>query len=357
MEEKKEVQVKILSEKPTGKATKEEINHILRTISQGTNFRAALEGIVHAKKGALIVIETDGINAIIDGGFKINSKFSPQKLVELSKLDGAIILSQDMKRITHANVTLYPDKRVSTKETGTRHKAAERTSKMMNTLVVAVSERKGEITIYYKNFKHSLKNVNELLRKVNDRTQIIEKQRELFDANLERLTQFELRNYLSLRRAAIVVQKGRLIEKMSQDLKDLLVEIGSEGIILKTRLKELLANVEKETDLVIKDYTKLDLKKSRILINSLTYDELTDTENIIRALAYEGTTKVEKIRGWRILSKTSLEEADIALLTKELTSLGQTIHSNLSAYKHVLGEEKAASFKEEVDRIKLNYFS
>ncbi len=357
MEEKKEVQVKILAEKTTGKTTKEEINHVLRTISQGTNFRTALEGIVNAKKGALIVVEAEGVSSIVDGGFKINSKFSPQKIVELSKLDGAIILSQDMKRITHANVTLHPDKKVVTKETGTRHKAAERTAKMMNTLVVAVSERRGEITLYYKNFRHYLKNVNELLRKVNDRVQLIEKQRELFDANLERLTQFELRNYLSLRRAAIVIQKGRLIEKMSQDIKEVLVEIGSEGIVLKTRLKELLANVEKETDLVIKDYTKLDLKKSRILINSLTYDELTDTENIIRAMAYEGNTKVEKIRGWRILSKTSLEESDIALLTKELTSLGQTMHSNLSAYKNVLGEEKASAFKEEVDRIKLNYFS
>ena len=165
MEEKIEIQAQILPEEPEkngkNKATKEEINHILRVISPGTNFRTALEGVVSAKKGAIIVVEIEGMNSILDGGFKINSKFTPQKIVELSKMDGAIILSKNIKRITQANVMVYPDKKISTKETGTRHRTAERTAKMMNTLVVTVSERRNEITAYYKNFRHIVKNVNE----------------------------------------------------------------------------------------------------------------------------------------------------------------------------------------------------
>jgi DNA integrity scanning protein DisA with diadenylate cyclase activity len=144
---------------------------------------------------------------------------------------------------------------------------------------------------------------------------------------------------------------------MTTDLKDLLVEIGNEATVIKTRLKELVSNVEEETSLVIKDYTKLDLKKSRVLVNSLNYDELIDMSNIIKSLAYENNLKVDKIRGWRILSKTSLEEQDIALLTRDLTSLGKTIHSNLNTYRTFLGEEKATLFKEEIDKIKLSYFS
>src|SRR3989338_2002484 len=330
MEEKIEVQAQIMQEESEkngkNKATKEEIDHILRVLSPGTNFRTALEGVVHAKKGAIIVVEIEGIHQVLDGGFKINSKFSPQKIVELSKMDGAIILSKDMKRITQANVMVYPDKKISTRETGTRHKTAERTAKMLGTLVATVSERRAEMTVYYKNFRHVVKNVNEILRKVNEQTQIIEKQRELFDLNVEKLTQMELRNYPSLQQASLVIQKGRLIEKMANDVKNFFVELGNEGTIIKTRLKELTANVEKEVNLVIKDYTKVDLKKSRILINSLTYEEILDSENIIKSLAYGENIKVDKIRGWRILSKTSLEESDIAILTKELTSLGKTIY-------------------------------
>src|SRR3989344_5898494 len=148
MEEKREVQAQILTDPDLNgknKATEEEIDHVLRVIAPGTNFRTALKGVVNAKKGAIIVVEIDGISSIHDGGFKINSRFSPQKIVELSKMDGAIMLSKDMKRITQANVMVYPDKKIATKETGTRHKTAERTAKMMGTLVVTVSERRGEM--------------------------------------------------------------------------------------------------------------------------------------------------------------------------------------------------------------------
>lgn len=361
MEEKKEFQTQILTEEQEKngklKATEEEVAQVLRTVSPGTNFRSALEGVVHAKKGALIAVEIEGISTVLDGGFKINSKFTPQKIVELSKMDGAIIMSKDMKRITQANVMIYPDKKISTRETGTRHKTAERTAKMLGTLVATVSERRGEMTVYYKNFRHVIKNVNELLRKVNEQTQIIEKQRELFDSNVEKLTQMELRNYPNLHQASAVIQKGRLIERMADDVRDSFLELGNEGTIIKTRIKELTANVEKEINLVIKDYTKVDLKKSRILINSLTYDELLDSENIIKSLAYGENIKVDKIRGWRVLSKTSLEESDIAMLTKELASLGKTIYSNLNSYKTIIGEEKANIFKQEVDEIKRAYFT
>jgi len=55
MEQKKEVQVKVLKE-PNEKATKEEFFQILRQVSPGTHLRSALEGVVKANKGALIVV-------------------------------------------------------------------------------------------------------------------------------------------------------------------------------------------------------------------------------------------------------------------------------------------------------------
>ena len=115
--EKKEVQAQIM---PTivdashHKATKEEIINILKQVIPGTQIRSALNGIVQAKKGALIIIDKTGLDNIMDGGFKVNCKLTPQRLVELSKMDGAIVLSDDLKRITHANVTIYPDTKIST---------------------------------------------------------------------------------------------------------------------------------------------------------------------------------------------------------------------------------------------------
>ena len=55
---------------------------------------------------------------VVDGGFNINCDFSPNYLYELAKMDGAIILSEDMKRILYANTQLIPNSSISSIETG-----------------------------------------------------------------------------------------------------------------------------------------------------------------------------------------------------------------------------------------------
>ena len=163
----------------------------------------------------------------------------------------------------------------------------------------------------------------------------------------------ELRNNPSLSQAMLIIQKGRLIQKISEDLKRYVLELGNEGSLIKTRLKELIAGIEKETNLVIKDYTKLDIKKSKILLESLSYDELLDSDNILSVLAYESPVPMQ-VKGWRILSKTSLTESDIAKIIKESGSLGKAIYSNAREFAPILGEDKTQLFREEINRIKLN---
>src|SRR6185436_15166175 len=124
-------------------------------------------------------------------------------------------------------------------------------------------------------------------RKVNENLQLIEKQRELFGTYIDKLNKLELRNYHNVEQAILVIQKGRLIQKIAEDLKRFIVELGNDGAILKTRLKEIISGVDKETNLVIKDYTNLDVKKTRVMLDILSYDEILDEENILKALAYE----------------------------------------------------------------------
>lgn len=354
--EKKEVQVTLkgAEKNDNSKVTKEELQIILKLIAPGTNFRTALDTIVKTGKGALIAIHNENLNSCIDGGFRVNCRFTPQRMAELSKMDGAIVLSSDMKKIDHANVLLTPDSSIKTNETGTRHKAAERTAKQTGSIVIAVSERRHEIVLFYRNARHVVRDTGELLRTANEQIQLLEKHRELFDTNLEKLNRSELRNYTNLNHAINVIQKGRIIQKITEGLKKYLVELGSEGILLKTRLKEIIHNVERETDLVMRDYTRIGLKKSKLLLETLTYDELLDTEHIKKILAYE-KLDADSIRGWRILSKTSLMEPEIAMLIKESGNLGKAIHADVDFYKALFGEEKALQFKDEIERIKLSY--
>ncbi len=356
--DKKEVQEKIIPQEIESKVTEEEFSALLKLIAPGTNIRTALDGTLKAHKGALIVIENEAVPSLLDGGFKLNTKFTPQKLIELTKMDGAIVLSKDMKKINYANVLLTPDSKISTQETGTRHKAGERTAKQANTLVIAISERRHEIHLFYKNKKYPLIGTDELLRKANEHIQLLEKQRELFDKNIEKLNILELRNYPSLNQAIQVIQKGYLIQKIAENLKRYTIELGKEGTLLKIRLKELVKEVNEETDLIIKDYTILNFKRSKILFEDLAYDEILDDNHMLEILGYNKSVSHNTIiKGWRILSKTSLHESEIAQVINEAGSLGKSLHSNTDFYKKIIGEEKAYLLKEELNRIKLNNFA
>jgi len=61
----------------------------IRLVSPGTKLRKALDEIMDAQLGALIVfINEDEFKAnlnVFQSGFKIDSPFSPEKLYELSK--------------------------------------------------------------------------------------------------------------------------------------------------------------------------------------------------------------------------------------------------------------------------------
>lgn len=352
---KKEMQTQIISvavDTSKEKATKEEVISILRQVIPGTHMRTGLNGIVQAKKGALLVVDKKGLGEIIDGGFKLNCKFTPQRIIELSKMDGAIILSSDMKRVTHANVTLYPDTKISTNETGTRHKTAERTAKMLGTLVICVSERKNEINLYYKNIKYPLKETSEVMNRATQMLNILEKQRELFDEYSSQLNIHEIYSDLSIEQACKVIQKGTAIEKLISSHEKTLLELGNEGLALKQRIRELIKGVEKETNLVIRDYTKLNLKKSRKLIDSLTYEEILNTENILISLAQRETKRVESIKGWRVLDNALLKEKEAGDLTSKLGNLKSILTAHESDLIQVLGEEKAKNFINNVEKIK-----
>ncbi len=353
--EKKEVQaqiVPVITDANHQRATKEEIINILRQVTPGTQMRSGLNGIVQAKKGALIVVDKTGIDRIMDGGFKVNCKFTPQRLVELSKMDGAIVLSEDMKRITHANVTLYPDTKISSNETGTRHKTAERTAKMTGTFVICVSERKNEINLYYKNVKYPLKETHEIVSKATQMLHLLEKQRELFDDYLAQLNLHEVYDDLDLEQACKVIQKGAAIEKLLETHERTLLELGNEGFALKQRIRELIKGVDKEMNLVIKDYTKLNAKKSKKLIDSLNYEETLNAENILVALAQRETKKIESIRGWRVLDKTSLNEREVGELTNKLGSLKSILSAHESDLIHTIGEERTKSLVKDIEKIK-----
>ncbi|MEM9656412.1 MAG: diadenylate cyclase, partial [Actinomycetota bacterium] len=114
---------------------------VLSLVAPGMPLRDGLERVLQSGRGGLIVLG-DGpeVLNICSGGFLLDAAFSPQRLSELAKMDGAIILSDDLNRIARANVHLVPNPNVPTAETGTRHRTAERAARSLGCPVITVSE-------------------------------------------------------------------------------------------------------------------------------------------------------------------------------------------------------------------------
>lgn len=88
----------------------DQLLQVLRMVAPGTELHEALEHILRARTGALLVLaDSDEVLSLVNGGFRIDAPLHPSALYELAKMDGAIVLSGDARRILYANTQLVPD--------------------------------------------------------------------------------------------------------------------------------------------------------------------------------------------------------------------------------------------------------
>lgn len=347
-EEKKEIQIKLVENKKEIK--KADINEVLKMISPGTMLRTAIEGVQKAKTGGLIVIENEEVQNLFEGGFKIHARFTPQRIIELGKMDGAIIISGDLKKILYANVLLTPNNSIPSNETGTRHKAAERTAKQARTITICISQRRDEIALFYGDLKYIIRDTNDIIRRATSILQIIEKHREIFDKNKEELDKEELRKKPRVIKAVLFIQRGMMIAKIAGELKSYIIELGTEGTIVKSRTRELLYKVEKDVENVLKDYSKIGFTKSKKIISLLSYEELLEINNIKQCLGI--SEEIVFSKGHRLLEKVGIEDDEAGMLIKEFKTISDIVDLKKEELAKFFSLEKTEEIFEKLGHIK-----
>src|SRR5918998_1815358 len=233
----------------------DELRKALAVSAPGTPLRDGIDRVVRAKAGALLVLD-DGpdVLAICSGGFLVDAPYSPQRLSELAKMDGAIILSGNCERIARANVHLVPDPTVPTSETGTRHRTAERVARSLKVPVVSASEEMGVINIYAGGSKHQAQDVSRLLDRANQALQTLERYKIRLDDAIANLTGVELEDVVTLRDVAAVVQRGEMVHRISDEIETMIIELGLDARLLRLQLDELYGDIDVELDDVVADY-------------------------------------------------------------------------------------------------------
>lgn len=229
----------------------------LEKVAPGTALREGLDYIIAARTGALIVIgDRDGVEPLCNGGFEIGTDFLPQRLYELAKMDGAIILDDACKSILRANVHLVPDPTLPTSETGMRHRTAERVSRQTDALVISISQRREVVSLYFGGKRVTLDQTEVLLAKANQALQTLQRYRTRLDETLDRLTELEFDDLVTLGDVTEILRRFELVKRTAREVARFIAELGTEGRLVRMQADELTAAVDEEYLLVLRDYTR-----------------------------------------------------------------------------------------------------
>lgn len=339
------------------------IMRILRLVAPGTALREGVENVLRARTGGLIVLGYDAsIEALIDGGFSIQTDFSPARLYELAKMDGAIILSEDGRRILFANTQLNPDSSIPSRETGTRHRTAERVARQTGRLVLCISQRRHVITLYQEDVRYVLKDLNVIAGRANQALQTLERYKTVLDAALANLSALEIEEAVMLQDVIAALQRFEMVMRIREEIRLYITELGTEGRLVSMQLEELVSRVDEEVYLLVKDYTAplLDVSPSEILdgIHALDAEDLLKGAVIASSLGYVNAANFAEqpvsSRGYRILHKIPrLPQPVIENLAEEFPTIGSIVSASMQELDEVdgIGEVRARAIKEGLRRV------
>ncbi|HPU13792.1 MAG TPA: DNA integrity scanning diadenylate cyclase DisA [Aeromicrobium sp.] len=227
----------------------------LSSVAPGTALREGLERILRGRTGALIVLGQDRlIDSISTGGFTFDVPFTATGLRELAKMDGAIILDSSASRIVRAAVHLMPDQSIPTTESGTRHRTAERVARQSGVPVISVSASMHMIAVYLNDDRYVLEDATAVVGRANQALQTLERYRTRLDEVSDALSALEVEDLVTIRDVAAVAQRLEMVRRIADEIETYVLELGSEGRLLSLQLNELIAGVDAERTLIVRDY-------------------------------------------------------------------------------------------------------
>jgi diadenylate cyclase len=279
-------------------------------IAPGTELRQGIDDIIRSREGALIVIgEPSELSFLFSGGIRLDQPFTPQLLYELAKMDGAIIVNAPATKLVQANVQLMPDPTISSAETGTRHRTAERVAKQTDALVISISQQRETVTVFLGQSRYQLEPIADVLAKTNQALATLETYRARLEQVVTRLTALEFQNAVMLDDVLVTLQRAELTTRMAEEIERACVELGEEARLIRMQLEELVADVPDSKAALVYDY-HADGGPERTgegldALAALPYNQLLEFE-LLAVLGYPASVNPldhsVSPRGYRVLS-------------------------------------------------------
>ncbi|GIF77902.1 DNA integrity scanning protein DisA [Asanoa siamensis] len=347
-----------------GSAAGDPLRANLALMAPGTALRDGLERILRGRTGALIVLGYDSVvEEICTGGFPLDVEFSATRLRELCKMDGAVVLSSDGTRIVRAAVHLMPDPSIPSEESGTRHRTAERVAKQTGYPVISVSQSMRIIGLYVSGHRHVLDDSAAILSRANQALATLERYKMRLDEVSGTLSALEIEDLVTVRDAVAVVQRLEMVRRIADEISGYVVELGTDGRLLALQLDELMAGVDADRTLVIRDYLPVGrrartLDEALVELDLLSSTEMIDLVAVAKAIGYPGASDALDAavspRGFRLLAKVPrLPGPVVDRLVDHFGSLQRLLGATVEDLQAVdgVGDARARGVREGLSRL------
>ncbi|MBA2573480.1 MAG: DNA integrity scanning diadenylate cyclase DisA [Actinomycetota bacterium] len=341
----------------------ESLRATLAAVAPGTDLREGLERILRGRTGALIVLGNDKVvDAISTGGFELDVEFSAAGMRELAKMDGAIVCDEAVTRIIRAGVHLMPDYSIITQETGTRHRTADRVARQTGFPVVSVSQSMHIIALYVGETRYVLENTGAILSHANQALATLERYKMRLDEVSGTLSALEIEDLVTVRDVAAVAQRLEMVLRIAKEIEDYVLVLGIDGRLLALQLDELVAGVDYERELVVRDYLPTG-RRSRTAesvlaeIDVLSAGDLLDVASVAKPLGLGGSDNLDSAvspRGYRLLAKVPrLPASVVERLVEHFGTLQKLLAASIDDLQAVegVGEMRARSVREGLSRL------
>jgi diadenylate cyclase len=313
----------------------------LALVAPGTGFRDAIDNIIRAHSGALIVVASpkklERLN-LISGGIEIETEFTPMRLYELAKMDGAIIVSPDISYIHYVNVQLTPDPTLPSGETGLRHLAGHRTAQQTGDLVE-------DIGVVLSKANSALAALDKFTRRLREEARV--------------LTVHEYEGVVPLGEIVGAVATFEYTVRIAGEIENYIKELGQEGRLVEMQLEQAFHNVPEQYDALIRDYAAedVDYEEIRAGLRKLSNEELSDPVEIAQVLGYDSIGPTEeffvKPRGYRQLERVPRLPGRVAeKLIEEFGTLNELLNATEDDLDEVegVGQARARAIRRNLKR-------
>lgn len=334
----------------------------LARIAPGTELREGLERIMRGRTGALIVLGSDKtVASISSGGFEINADFTPTRVRELSKMDGAIICDKDARVLLNAAVQLMPDPTLETNESGTRHRTAHRVAQQTGFPVIAVSASTQMISVYVDKQRYTVEDTQSLMSRANQAIQTLESYRNRLEQVLSSLSALEIEGSVTLRDVVIALQRMEMVRRISVEAEYYVLELGTHGRLISLQLEELLSHSLPGAEVILKDYSPTKTNAGAITdaleqLIKLEDKDIVGLETIARACGFDANDMEAALapHGYRLLAGIKSMPGAIAdRLVAHFDGLPSLMAASIDELRAVdgIGEQRARVIRESLSRM------